>query len=116
MRARYLAVLLLALLVAAGCATGEPLKARQDNPWSPVLRGLADTHNPNPSGYGHPLRFVGFALHPVGVVLDYAVVQPIYILGGLAPWLFGLTVEDGQRYQAHFPEVLTPQSAPRRFE
>ena len=40
------------------------------------------------------LRWVGFALHPVGVVLDYAINRPIYALTSAFPYLFGYTSED----------------------
>jgi hypothetical protein len=67
-------------------------------------------------GYAHPLRGVAFVLHPIGTALDYALVRPFYMLGGLAPEWFGLTVEDGQDFQAHYPELQIPRNSPRRFE
>jgi hypothetical protein len=47
-----------------------------------------------PDRAGHPLRIVGYALHPVGVILDYAIFRPCYWLGSHEPLrtLFG--VED----------------------
>jgi hypothetical protein len=42
----------------------------------------------------NPLRYVGFALHPVGVVLDYAINRPLYALASTFPYLFGYTSED----------------------
>lgn len=116
MRARAVGVLLLAVLVAAGCATPAELKSRKDNAWSDAPTALPDTHRPNPNAYGHPFRFLGFAFHPIGVALDYALVRPFYLLGGLAPEWFGLTADDAQRYQQHHPELATPQNAPKRFE
>ncbi|MBI2467540.1 MAG: hypothetical protein HYV62_06950 [Candidatus Rokubacteria bacterium] len=116
MRARAVGVLLLAVLVAAGCATPAELKSRKDNAWSDAPYALPDTHRPNPNAYGHPFRLLGFALHPVGVALDYALVRPFYLLGGLAPEWFGLTVDDAQRYQLHHPELVVPQNAPKKFE
>jgi len=115
MRARFLTVLLLTALVAAGCA-GSELKARKDNAWSHVPQALPDAHEPNPGGYGHPLRPLGFVLHPIGVAFDYALVRPWYMLGGLAPEWFGLTADDGYRYQDHHPELIIPRDSPRRFE
>lgn len=107
--------LALAGLLTVGCSAAQ-LKAQKDNAWSHVPQALPDQQFANPSGYGHPFRALGFALHPVGVALDYALVRPFYMLAGLAPEWFGLTVEDGQRYQSHFPELITPRNAPRVLE
>jgi len=41
-----------------------------------------------------PLRLVAFLIHPVGIALDLLVQQPLYILAGLAPPVFGYTVQD----------------------
>ena len=40
---------------------------------------------------GHPLRVVAYALHPVGVILDYAICRPLYWIGSHEPLrtLFG---------------------------
>jgi hypothetical protein len=40
---------------------------------------------------GHPLRLVAYALHPVGVILDYVVCRPLYWIGSHEPLrtLFG---------------------------
>lgn len=115
MRGRSLVVLLLAGMVALGCSAAE-LKAQKDGAWSHVPQALPDSHDRLPNGYAHPFRAAGFVLHPIGVALDYALVRPFYMLGGLAPEWFGLTVEDAQKYQMHHPELITPQNAPRRFE
>jgi len=115
MRARVLIVLLLIGAVAAGCA-GSQLKARKDNAWSDLPQALPDRYDPNPGSYGHPLRAAGFALHPVGVALDYVLVRPFYFLAGLAPEWFGLTAGDAQKYQAHYPDLTVPRTAPERFQ
>jgi hypothetical protein len=115
MRVSKLIVLVLVAGLALGCSASQ-LKAQKDGAWSFVPRALPDTHEANPGGYGHPLRALAFAAHPFGVALDYALVRPFYMLGGLAPEWFGLTVEDGQRFQSHFPELVAPQSSPRRLD
>ena len=136
MRARTVVGVALAALVTAGCA-GSELRARKDDAWSHVPQALSDSYTmDNPSlkgmsklpdpgwvgyeptmgGYGHPFRGLAFVMHPFGVALDYALVRPLYMLGGLAPEWFGLTAEDGQRYQSHFPDLVIPRDAPRRFE
>src|SRR5262245_26167167 len=45
----------------------------------------------DPDRAGHPLRIVAYALHPVGVILDYALFRPAYWLGSHEPLrtLFG---------------------------
>jgi hypothetical protein len=45
----------------------------------------------DPERAGHPLRMVAYALHPVGVILDYALFRPAYWLGSHEPLrtLFG---------------------------
>lgn len=115
MRGRTLVALAVALVATLGCSATQ-LKAQKDGAWSFVPRALPDAHEPTPGGYGHPLRGLAFAAHPLGVALDYVLVRPFYMLAGLAPEWFGLTAEDAHRFQSHYPELLTPQNAPRRFE
>jgi hypothetical protein len=87
------------------------------NPSLPLLSSLPDPHwvgySSNPSAYGHPFRPLGFAFYPIGVALDYAIVRPFYMLGGLAPEWFGLTADDAQVYQGHMPELGVSKDAPR---
>lgn len=49
----------------------------------------AEEHDPDRGG--HPLRVVAYALHPVGVVLDYVLVRPLHWLASHEPLrtLFG---------------------------
>jgi len=115
MRRKVLAVLLLAAIAGAGCSAAQ-LKSQKDDAWGFVGTTLPDSHNANPSGYGHPFRGLAFALSPIGVALDWALVKPFYMLAGLAPEWFGLTAEDAQRYQQHHPELVNSQNAPKRFE
>jgi hypothetical protein len=44
-----------------------------------------------PDRAGHPLRIVAYAVHPVGVILDYLILRPCYWLGSHEPLrtLFG---------------------------
>lgn len=42
----------------------------------------------------HPLRWIAFALHPLGVALDYGINRPIYALASSAPDLLGYTKVD----------------------
>ncbi len=34
---------------------------------------------------GHPLRIAAYCLHPVGVILDYLIFRPAWIIGGYEP-------------------------------
>jgi hypothetical protein len=40
---------------------------------------------------GHPVRIIAYALHPVGVILDYLIFRPVHWLGSHEPLrtLFG---------------------------
>ena len=114
MRGKALAVLLLAALIGAGCSAAT-LKAQKDDSWNWVPKSLPDVGDPGGGGYGHPFRIAGFLVHPLGVALDYVIVRPFYLMGGIAPEWFGFTAEDGQRYHQHHPELVVPRNAPERF-
>lgn len=44
---------------------------------------------------GHPVRMAAYALHPIGVILDWLLFRPAHFLGSLEPLrtLFGHEVE-----------------------
>ncbi len=44
----------------------------------------------------HPLRWGAFALHPVGVGMEYVVNRPVRGFASTSPALFGYTAEDAQ--------------------
>jgi hypothetical protein len=137
MRSRHLIVLVVAAGVAMGCSANS-LKSQKDDSWGRVSQSLPDgqyIYNPAlpnlsklpdptwvgyssaPSAYGHPFRPLGFILYPFAVAFDYALVRPMYMLGGLAPEWFGLNSDDAQGYQSHMPELTISKDAPRyRFE
>ena len=137
MRTKELIILVLAGAVVASCSANT-LKARKDDGWARVSQTLPDgkfIYNPSlptlsklpdpqwigyesvPSAYGAPFRPLALILYPVGVVLDYVLMRPLYMLGGLAPEWFGLTTDDAQGYQEEMPELMTSRDAPRyRFE
>ncbi|HWC03950.1 MAG TPA: hypothetical protein VHF87_14430 [Methylomirabilota bacterium] len=137
MGTRQLIIVAVVAALGLGCAAND-LKTRKENAWDRVPQALPDgeyIYNPSlptlstlpdptwagyssaPNAYGHPFRLPGFALYPLGVALDYALVRPFYMLGGLAPEWFGLSTDDAQLYQSHMPELTTSRDAPRhRFE
>ena len=90
-------------LLAVGCAgslsqryaqlhvyTGTPLSVKDvDHELE-----LADQMAVTGSFYDNPLRLVGYALYPVGAMLEYVVTRPAYFVASLAPHVSGYTVED----------------------
>jgi hypothetical protein len=56
----------------------------------------ASTEIYDPEWAGHPLRIVAYALHPVGVILDYTILRPAWWLGSHEPLrtLFGRDADD----------------------
>ncbi len=50
----------------------------------------------------YPPRVIGYVLHPVGVVLDLALVKPGTFMLCTMPWLFGLSPQECPQ------EVTTP--------
>jgi hypothetical protein len=40
---------------------------------------------------GHPVRMVAYALHPIGVLIEYVILRPANWLGGIEPFktIFG---------------------------
>jgi len=112
MRTTTLAVGILLLATAVGCAGNRQQEASADSDggytapasiysvmdptsliYTDVAAGAAANDN--------PWRWAGFLLNPAGVALDYGLNRPIYSLGNHAPYLFGYTSEDsmldGQR-------------------
>jgi hypothetical protein len=105
MRTTALAVGMLLLATAAGCAGNhqQQTSADADGSYTPpasiysvmdptsliytdVAAGAAPSDN--------PWRWSGFLLHPLGVAMDYGLNRPIYTLTSKIPYLFGYTSED----------------------
>lgn len=90
---------LIAMVFVLGCATGREESLRLTE-----ARSMYAALNATASVYSHPMaqapvednpwRWLGFVVHPVGVLLDYAVNRPLYALASLAPGVFGYTSED----------------------
>jgi hypothetical protein len=105
MRTTALAVGILLLATAVGCAGNQQQQASADadggytapasiysvmDPTSLVYTDVAAGAAPN----DNPWRWTGFLLHPVGHAIDYAVNRPLYTLTSQMPYLFGYTSED----------------------
>jgi hypothetical protein len=87
-------VLALALF-AVGCAGSQQQVSDTGTAWP--LDSLAFLYSDpvaNAPINDHPLRIVGFAMHPAGVIIDYVVNRPAYVLASTHPILFGYTPED----------------------
>lgn len=89
-----LAGLLLGMVLSAGCAG----KQKTTDLYAAERAQRADTPA-NATSFGHPFRLIAFVLHPVGVLVDYVVVRPIYYVASLAPSLFGYTAEDEAAFE-----------------
>lgn len=89
------AVVMVALLIG-GCASTQEIQSNQATSAWP-LDSLAYVYS-DPVAVSplndNPWRWLGFILHPVGVVLDYTVNRPLYALASAYPSLFGFTPED----------------------
>jgi len=60
--------------------------------------GLAADSGYDPKEAGHPIRIISYVAHPVGVLIDYAILRPAYWLGQKEPFrtIFGQKAEFGQ--------------------
>jgi len=69
-----------------GASESGPAPVPAERPRAPHVQRY------EPLRAGHPLRIIAYALHPVGVILDYAVVRPAHWLGSHEPLrtLFGV--------------------------
>jgi hypothetical protein len=105
MRTTALALGILLLATAVGCAENRQQQAAADadgdytvpasiysvmDPTSLVYTDVAAGAAPS----DNPWRWTGFLLHPFGVALDYGLNRPIYKLTSQMPYLFGYTSED----------------------
>lgn len=91
-------------LVATGCSTThQPGAGAEDKGYMPstsiynILDSTALVYSSPAAGSAisdHPLRWVGFILHPIGHAFDYGINRPLYTLGGNSPYLYGYTAED----------------------
>ena len=89
----------LVVVLAAGCAPRQESQVRlsQGGGMYSALDATAQVYS-NPRAQApmedNPWRLLGFGMHPVGVVLDYAINRPFYTLVSWFPGLFGYTSED----------------------
>jgi hypothetical protein len=105
MRNTTLALGILLLATAVGCAGNQQQQASADGDGSSAVpASIYSVMDPTSlvytdvaagaAAYDNPWRWAGFLLHPVGVGLDYAVNRPMYTIPSHKPYLFGYTSED----------------------
>jgi hypothetical protein len=63
----------------------DPAQEQQQPAPPPAAPRPPPTPPYEPLRAGHPLRIVAYVLHPVGVILDYAIFRPAYWLGSHEP-------------------------------
>ena len=108
MRTTALAVGILLLATAVGCAGNrqQQASADADGGYAPpasiysVMDPASLVYTDVTAGAAindNPWRWAGFLLHPVGVAMDYGVNRPIYTLPSQMPYLFGYTSEDSMQ-------------------
>jgi hypothetical protein len=112
MRSTALALGILFLATAVGCA-GNSQQQMSDNTdgnntapasiysvMDPTSLVYTDVRAGS-AAYDNPWRWAAFALHPVGLALDYGLNRPIYKIPSKMQYIFGYTAEDsmldGQR-------------------
>ena len=87
--ARKLRVLLLAgpLSLALLGAAPPDLPPEEAPPavQTPIPRAPSASSSYEPLRAGHPLRIIAYVLHPIGVILDYAIFRPAYWIGSHEP-------------------------------
>ena len=88
--ARKLRMLLLGGPLSLALLGTAPPDLAPEEAATPVRAPIARTASRASAGYeplraGHPLRIIAYALHPVGVILDYAIFRPAYWIGSHEP-------------------------------
>jgi len=93
---RLIGVIVLVAVMAAGCASSRTDgQYQQGTAWP--LDSLAYVYT-DPVAVSpvddSAIRWLGFVLNPIGVVLDYGFNRPLYSLASSSPEVFGYTPED----------------------
>jgi len=70
---------------AAEETPAAPSEKTQPAPPAPRYVAAARAAPYEPLRAGHPLRIIAYALHPIGVILDYAIFRPAYWIGSHEP-------------------------------
>ncbi|MDR4478790.1 MAG: hypothetical protein R3B37_03440 [Nitrospira sp.] len=95
--------IILGLLLTTGCSTANHQMATQDQNYNAPLSIYSAMDSTSlvysdpmaaSQANDNPYRWLGFILHPVGLLVDYTVNRPLYTIASLAPYVFGYTAED----------------------
>jgi len=96
-RCAVIMVILLVGMFGTGCATTHDEDTAQPTanywPLDSLAMSFADPVAVSPV-HDYPLRWVGYGMHPIGVILDYLVNRPVYFIASTFPKFFGFTAED----------------------
>ncbi len=100
-RWKLIGLVMVVALVAAGCASSREGYAGQQHTQQLTMYSSMDAtalvySDPLATAFldDYPLRWIGFALYPAGVAMDYGLNRPLYNLASTLPGLFGYTSED----------------------
>lgn len=97
---RALTIVGLAVMIAlfsVGCSSKRNLQAGQASGMYSALDSTAMVYSDSLAQapiHDHPLRWVGFVAHPMGVVADLTVNRLFYTIASVVPGFFGYTSED----------------------
>jgi hypothetical protein len=90
-------VLTMVAVMGAGCAGGQQMRANQQATMYSSMESTALVYS-DPAAASplqdHPLRWMAYIFHPVGVLMDYTVNRPFYDVAATYPAVFGATSED----------------------
>ena len=98
-----LGILFLATVVGCAGSSQQQMSANPDGAYSApasiysVMDSTSLVYTDVAAGsaaYDNPWRWAAFALHPVGVALDYGLNRPIYKVPSTMQYIFGYTAED----------------------
>ncbi len=95
---RFLAgLIVLAAVLSGGCSSSRDYAAIQASSMYAAMDSTSLVYS-NPAALAplddHPLRWLGFGMHPAGQVADYFFNRPVYALTSVFPNFFGYTGED----------------------
>jgi hypothetical protein len=90
-------LVVIAAVLSGGCASGRDYAAVQASSMYAAMDATSLSYS-NPAALAplddHPLRWLGFGLHPAGQIADYFFNRPAYAITSVFPNFFGYSSED----------------------
>ncbi len=90
-------LLVIAAVLSSGCSSSRELASVQASSTYTSMDSTSLVYS-HPAAMAalddHPLRWLGFGLHPAGLVADYFLNRPLYAITSVFPNFFGYTSED----------------------